>query len=131
MPGTAGLPENNDERPRPNEAIVDGTPEGSLREGMTAHATGDPQTPLMPEQSLESYSERWQLIQGRFVDEPKGAVEEADGLVAEVIQDLAATFANQRKSLESKWQSGDESSTDEMLQALRQYKSFFQRLLAA
>jgi hypothetical protein len=114
-------------------AMVDGTPEGSLREGMTAtHSqSAEALTPLMSEESLESYSGRWQTIQGRFVDEPKGAVEEADGLVAEVIQELATTFATQRKDLETKWHEGDQASTDELLQALRQYKSFFQRLLAA
>jgi len=129
----------DDEVPAPTDrrfssglAAVDGTPEGSLREGMTAHAQqGDPQAPLMAEDHLETYSGRWQTIQGHFVDEPKAAVEEADGLVAEVIQELATTFADQRKDLESKWQSGSEASTDDLLIALRQYKSFFQRLLAA
>jgi peptidoglycan hydrolase-like protein with peptidoglycan-binding domain len=121
-----------DRRSSQGMATVDGTPEGSLREGMNAHAQhGEPQAPLMGEESLETYSARWQTIQGHFVDEPKGAVEEADGLVAEVIQELATTFASQRKDLESKWQSGGEASTDDLLLALRQYKSFFQRLLAA
>jgi hypothetical protein len=124
-------PQSMDRRSSSGMAVVDGTPERALREGMTAHAQGEGQAPLMTEDSLESFSGRWQTIQGHFVDEPKAAVEEADGLVAEVIQELATTFADQRKELETKWQTGAEASTDDLLVALRQYKSFFQRLLAA
>jgi len=44
-------------------------------------------------------SSRWLAIQAGFVDEPRRAVEEADGLVAELIQRLARTFAAERGSL--------------------------------
>ena len=74
-------PQSMDRRSSSGMAVVDGTPEGSLREGMTAHAQGEGQAPLMTEDSLESFSGRWQTIQGHFVDEPKAAVEEADGLI--------------------------------------------------
>jgi hypothetical protein len=42
---------------------------------------------LIPERS-EEYRSRWTSIQTGFVDEPRHAVEQADSLVAEVMQEL-------------------------------------------
>jgi hypothetical protein len=85
--------------------------------------------PLIPDDG--SRTMRWQEIQARFVDEPKTAVEEADGLVAEVIQQLASKFAAERSNLESQWQGGGDASTEDLRQAMQHYRDFFQRLLAA
>ena len=78
-----------------------------------------------------SYQGRWQEIQTKFVDEPQASVREADSLVAEIIQELARKFAEQREQLENRWSSGSDVSTEDLRQALQQYRSFFQRLLAA
>jgi serine phosphatase RsbU (regulator of sigma subunit) len=88
-------------------------------------------TPLVPEERSAEYSQRWQAVQAEFVDEPQQAVKDADGLVAEVIQMLAKNFAEQRQGLEEQWSQGTEVSTEDLRQALMQYRSFFQRLLAA
>jgi hypothetical protein len=85
--------------------------------------------PLIPDGG--SRQGRWEEIQARFVDEPKKSVEDADGLVAEVIQQLASKFADERSRLESQWQSGGEASTEDLRLAMQHYRSFFQRLLAA
>jgi hypothetical protein len=74
---------------------------------------------------------RWEEIQTRFVDEPRESVEAADGLVAEVIQQLASKFAEERSKLESQWQAGTEASTEDLRLAMQHYRNFFQRLLAA
>ncbi len=86
---------------------------------------------LLPSTTTSSYRERWTSIQADFVDKPKDSVREADGLVAEVIQDLARSFADQREQLEGQWSRGSDVSTEDLRQALQQYRSFFQRLLAA
>jgi hypothetical protein len=86
--------------------------------------------PLISAEKSSGYSDRWRNVQAEFVDEPQRAVREADGLVAEVIQTLAATFADQRKTLEERWSDGSEVSTEDLRQALMQYRAFFQRLLA-
>ena len=86
---------------------------------------------LLPGTTTSSYRERWTSIQADFVDKPKDSVREADGLVAEVIQDLARSFAGQREQLEGQWSRGSDVSTEDLRQALQQYRSFFQRLLAA
>jgi hypothetical protein len=51
--------------------------------------------------------------------------------VAELMQRLAAMFANERAELETRWAGGNQVSTEELRQGLRLYRSFFERLLAA
>ena len=94
-------------------------------------AAGDSRRPLLQPDQTSGFSNRWQGVQAKFVDEPQEAVRQADGLVAEVIQELATTFAAQRQGLEDQWGRGTEVSTEDLRQALMQYRSFFQRLLAA
>jgi hypothetical protein len=70
-------------------------------------------------------------VQTRFVDEPRGAVEDADGLVANVMKQLAEGFAQERERLEAQWDRGEDISTEDLRIALQRYRSFFQRLLSA
>src|SRR5215216_4125144 len=65
---------------------------------------------LMPVEMAQERRDHWMEIQTRFVDDPKDAVEQADELVAEVIQVVATRFAEQRKGLESQWQERGEAS---------------------
>src|SRR5688500_5930490 len=48
-------------------------------------ATDDPTTvtPLLDDATAEPFAARWSDVQARFVDDPRGAVQEADGLVEE------------------------------------------------
>ena len=73
---------------------------------------------------------RWESIQTAFVDSPRQAVEDADGLVAELMQRLAQTFTQERESLEGQWSRGDDVSTEDLRVALQRYRSFFERLLS-
>ena len=66
----------------------------------------------------------------RFVDEPRGAVEDADALVANVMQRLAEGFAQERERLEAQWGRGEDISTEDLRVALQRYRAFFQRLLS-
>jgi len=78
---------------------------------------------------VESFRSRWREIQTLFVDEPRPSVEKADQLVASIIQQLVQVFADERARLESDWRKGGEVSTEELRQALRRYRTFFDRLL--
>lgn len=73
---------------------------------------------------------RWDSIQTSFVDEPRESVAQADALVADVMQQLARTFSAERKALEKQWSVGQDISTEQLRQALRRYRSFFDRLLS-
>jgi len=86
---------------------------------------------LFPEDQVGELRARWDQIQAGFVDEPRGAVEKADALVAETISKLAEGFARTRAQLDQQWKRGDAVSTEDFRQALRQYRSFFTRLLKA
>jgi len=85
--------------------------------------------PLFNGSEGEQFRGKWTDIQASFVDEPRRAVEQADSLVAEVMQRLAQGFANERKTLEQQWDRGGETDTEELRLALRRYRSFFDRLL--
>jgi hypothetical protein len=98
--------------------------------GAEADAEADVPAPLFPVDQASSYRSRWQDIQTGFVDEPRAAVKEADGLVAEVMRQLARTFADERRELEGQWPEGEEISTEDLRIALRRYRSFFDRLLS-
>ena len=82
-------------------------------------------------EELDGYRQRWQVVQVRFVDEPRDTVKQADALVAELMQRLAQTFAEERSNLESQWERGSDVSTEDLRVAMQRYRSFFDRLLAA
>jgi len=110
--------------------------------GATGHAASDPATanrgkhtpadviPLFPAGEATSFRARWGEAQTSFVDEPRHAVEQADGLVAEMMQRLASVFADERTGLEEQWSRGDNISTEDLRVALQRYRSFFDRLLS-
>jgi len=85
--------------------------------------------PLFSESEMGDFRSQWSKVQTGFVDEPRRTVEEADKLVAAVMQKLAEGFANERSGLEKKWESGDNVSTEDLRLALQLYRSFFDRLL--
>ena len=106
------------------------TPVGGSSEQGAALATnaGSPESLLNPVDS-EHFRTRWSQIQGTFVDEPRSAVQQADALVAEVIQQITQSFASEISSLEAQWNEGDDVSTEDLRQALQHYRSFFNRLM--
>ncbi|MEU9689693.1 hypothetical protein [Amycolatopsis japonica] len=92
--------------------------------------TEDDAQTLFENVDVERFRDSWQGIQTAFVDDPRRAVKEADELVAVVIQNLATTFADHKKELESAWSQG-EPATEDLRIALRRYRSFFNQLLSA
>jgi hypothetical protein len=85
--------------------------------------------PLFTEAEMGDFRSQWSKVQTGFVDEPRHTVEEADKLVASVMQRLAEGFANERSGLEKQWDSGANVSTEDLRVALQRYRSFFDRLL--
>ena len=88
------------------------------------------QTPLLSREQSDELAERWQEIQGSFVDRPQEAVEQADALVADLMQRVTSRFATERERLEKQWAEGDDVSTDDLRVSLTHYRSFFDRLLS-
>jgi hypothetical protein len=84
---------------------------------------------LLSREESEHFRTRWNEIQGKFVDEPRAAVEQADALVSEVIEQITQMFANEHSSLEGQWNQGNDVSTEDLRKALQSYRSFFNRLV--
>lgn len=92
--------------------------------------TGRDTPPLFPADELDGLRTRWMSVQTAFVDEPRKAVEQADGLVASAMKRLAEVFAQERAGLEQQWDRGDSVSTEDLRVALQRYRTFFDRLLS-
>jgi hypothetical protein len=148
---SAAAGEQTDTRPQPDQGVgslqgdgggsaVGGTsapieagydsPAGSAA-AATASGTDQASVPLFPAEEGNRFREQWDGVQGRFVDEPRQAVEQADHLVAELMQRLAAQFSDTRAELERRWDGQQDVSTEDLRVAMTQYRSFFERLLQA
>jgi hypothetical protein len=136
--GTAGTQQQTDVPTFPGEStdtpgrpVEDRAAEADVStqsSGQGAQAEEDlPQ--LLSAEDEEGFRTRWQEVQNRFVDDPRDAVHTADALVADVMQRLAATFADHKQELEGQWNRGEQANTEDLRLALRHYRSFFNRLL--
>jgi polyhydroxyalkanoate synthesis regulator phasin len=88
------------------------------------------ETSLLSQEQSGELTERWHDIQASFVDRPKESVEEADALVADLMQRITRKSATERERLEKQWAEGDDVSTEDLRVALTHYRSFFDRLLS-
>jgi len=96
----------------------------------------------------ERYLQQWQATQGRFVDDPTGAVSEADELVQRVMRDRgypvddfdqrAADISVEHPDLVEKYRTADgiarasergEASTEDLRHSVRHYRALFVELL--
>ncbi len=115
---------------RQKAASAPGDGSGSVAGGAPAVALDEQATPLFSPNEAKEFRARWDTIQAGFVDEPRGAVEQADSLVAGTMKRLAEIFADERGKLEGQWDRKESVSTEDLRLALRRYRSFFGRLLS-
>ena len=108
------------EQRRDERVVENQAPANTLDEGLE---------PLFEDESAQKFRSRWQVIQGKFVDDPRDSVKQADDLVADIIKSVTMSFADRRIGLEKQWNSGENISTEDMRVALKRYRSFFERLL--
>ena len=106
-------------------------PAWSARSAPRRVATTMTTSPCCRTTRAPGYQYRWQELQTGFVDEPRRTVEQADELVAQVMQRLAESFASERERLEGQWGRGEDVSTEDLRVALQRYRAFFRRLLSA
>jgi len=124
--------ENSQERfgPRPVTSDRNLADRNLADRGATMASAENGSTALFPADELEQLRGRWKEVQTGFVDEPRKAVEQADGLVASAMKRLAGVFAEERSKLEKQWVRGDSVSTEDLRVALQRYRTFFDRLLS-
>jgi hypothetical protein len=64
------------------------------------------------------------------VDDQRAAVQQADALVSEVIEQNTQMFTNELSLLEDQWNQDNDVSTEDLCKAsLMRYRSFFNHLL--
>jgi len=137
--------ETEDIRGHKEEAMVDhsataatptaapvSAPEPARQKSQPAPARKEGRTDgrLFDEAEAQRLRIRWTEIQSSFVEEPRRAVKEADGLVVDVTKRLTDTFAKERTGLERQWDRGDDITTEDLRVTLQRYHTFFDRLLA-
>lgn len=102
----------------------------------------------LPQDARERYLQQWQATQGRFVDDPTGAVSEADQLVQRVMRDRgypvddfeqrAADISVEHPDLVERYRTADgiarasergEASTEDLRHSVRHYRALFVELL--
>ena len=93
-------------------------------------STDRSQETLLPGEFTQDLRSRWDHVQAGFVDQPRDAVKEADGLVEQAIQKLSQSFGDARSRLEQQWDRGEEVSTEDLRIALQKYRAFFNKLLS-
>jgi hypothetical protein len=89
------------------------------------------------------YTEQWQQIQFRFVDDPHASVSEAAEIVAQVtgkleaaiqerqraIEERQRAITEQQRSLRDRWGEGSNADTENLRATLRMYKTFLDQLI--
>ncbi|MFD7436067.1 hypothetical protein [Streptomyces sp. NPDC059861] len=128
VPTFPGESTNTTGKPAEDEATGAGGATQDAAAG-TDSSTQDEVPQLLTPEDEEGFRTRWQEVQNKFVDDPRDAVHTADALVADVMQRLATTFADHKQELEGQWNRGEQANTEDLRQALRHYRSFFNRLL--
>ncbi len=98
---------------------------------------------LIPD--AEQYTEQWQQIQFKFVDDPHGSVTEAADVVAQVtgkmeaaiqerqraIEERQHAIQEQQRSLRGRWGEGTNADTEALRETLRLYKTFLDQLIGS
>jgi hypothetical protein len=116
-----------------------------LRPGEAAGTLGDfsdlTYGNLIPDTAV--YTEQWQQVQFKFVDDPRASVTEAADIVAQVttklesaiqerqraIEERQHAITEQQRSLRGRWGEGTNADTETLRETLRMYKTFLDQLI--
>ncbi|MFI0257723.1 hypothetical protein ACH4OW_01580 [Streptomyces sp. NPDC017056] len=102
-------------------------PTGAPAPTETSGHTGSVE-PLLPAEARDKLSQRLDHAVNGFVDRPREAVQEADGLYEELAALLPEALAARRRALRTSWEQGN-ADTEQLRVALRHYRETAQRLL--
>ncbi|SFJ01544.1 hypothetical protein SAMN05216275_10640 [Streptosporangium canum] len=98
------------------------------RTGTRSDRPGLAHGPLF-DQDAEQVRRRWQEVQASFVDDPRDSVERADSLVGEITTALRTALETRTAELQGRWKNGDQSDTEQLRTALRDYRAMLEQLL--
>ena len=71
----------------------------------------------------------WARIQSSFVDDPRGSVSQAADLVSQVTNSLVNALQERERTLRGAWDQQGGADTENLRNALRDYRAFFEMLI--
>ncbi|HEX8628704.1 MAG TPA: hypothetical protein VF755_11090 [Catenuloplanes sp.] len=80
--------------------------------------------PLFADDQTHQIRDRWRDVQLRFIDDPRGAAEEASGLIDEAVDTLTTALREQKQRLGTAG-----TDTEELRILIRSYRDFLDHLL--
>jgi hypothetical protein len=83
---------------------------------------------LFSASEMADFGSRWISLEKGFVDDPRRTLDDADKLVAWVMQRHAHGLSSERLRLKKQWELGGSGSTMDLRSLLQSYRSFFDRL---
>lgn len=78
---------------------------------------------------IDELRSRWNSIQAQFVDQPCTAIEQADALIADALERIQKSLAEQQAVLRDRWYDHEDISTEELRVTLQDYRSYLNSLL--
>jgi|SRR5450755_2275111 hypothetical protein len=77
----------------------------------------------------DGYRASWVRIQSGFVDDPRGSVTEAAELITQLTSTLVSAVQERERTLRGAWDGSGDADTENLRNVLRDYRSFFERLI--
>lgn len=90
-----------------------------------------PQSPVESTEATEPFDvdRKWQIIKARFVDDPAGAVREAEQLVGAIVDRWIHRVRAECDSVrQAGARDGNEPSTEQLRMSLQRYEAFIERM---
>lgn len=104
---------------------------------MIARRSGKTRLRALPDESKDRYARMWPAIEGRFIQEPRSAVQEADKVAVMILSERGATVSDERMPEELRraraTARGNQGrrDTESMRQAMVSYKVIFDDAVGA
>lgn len=74
--------------------------------------------------------ERWDALQGRFVDDPSGVTRLADDLLGDTRERIERRWQERHRELTDSWRAREDVTTEDLRTTLRRYRDAFEQLLS-
>jgi hypothetical protein len=129
-PGADAADAAADEAPRQEDADAPATAAEALRPGEPDGAlvySGDLAFGRLLPDAAE-FRTRWQQVQFRFVDDPRGSVTEAADVISQLTAKLEAAIAERQRALRDRWDEGS-ADTESLRGTLLAYRAFLDQLI--
>jgi hypothetical protein len=95
---------------------------------MPGEIDAEPVSALVAVEAAQGFRDRWREVQLRFVDDPRGAAGEAQGLAEEAADALVEAVAALRTDLGG-WEATEGADTEQLRVVVRRYRDFLDRML--